>query len=521
MAEGTPQFHEMMDQADHSKALRAEILEKDANGQLRLLPNKIADLTLRGGSIGESALEVKTFRDNGQIVTYDKIANLGYWNPNGKVAINEFAHRITKEAGPDAVKLMSRHASEEILYHIRCQTGTERKDFKEVEGKICFENGVLNLEAGRLEPHSAENRFLWRVPIRYDPAATISPDIDKFLNDVLGDQALLGYEIAGYILCDSQNRMQRAFMALGPGDNGKSTFLLLLSRLIGSENISHVELQDLVESRFAKAQLHGKLANFAADISDRALVRTAIFKSLTGGDEIDAEYKFCTPFTFRPRAKLVYSCNSLAESYDDSDAFFKRWIILRFERTFIGEQRDPDILGKITTAEALSTFANKAIEAYARVRASGQFTGELDTQGKRDLYTKLSDPVQFFIDDRCLFEPDGEVRKQELYSEFQAFCLKRGYGKHFTQKRFFRKFREKAGDQIRDTWIKDEDGHGHRAFRGISLDLPTIEPESMSPLSPLSGFSHIPSTRAPHVGGIVGNPDNPDNPDITKETPNT
>jgi len=470
----------MMDQADHSKALRAEILEKDANGRLRLLPNKIADLILRGGSIGESALEIKTFRDNDQIITYDKVQNPGYWNPNGKITIREFAHKIVEAAGLDAVKFLGRNVQEEIVFHIKCQTGIDRRDFKEAEGKICFMNGSLNLKIMELEPHSAENRFLWRLPVRYDPAAASCPKIDKFLNDVLGEQAVLGYEIAGYILCDSRNKMQRAFMALGSGDNGKSTYLQLLTALIGADNISHVELQDLQENRFAKAQLHGRLANFAADISDRALYRTAIFKSLTGGDEIDAEHKFCNPFTLRPRAKLVYSCNSLAETYDDSDAFFKRWIIALFERIFTGEQQDRDILAKLTTPEELSVFANKAIEAYARVEASGRFSGELDTQGKRDVYTKLSDPVLIFIDERCLFNPDGEVKKQLLYSAFQVFTQKRGYGKHFTQKRFFQKFREKAGDQIHETWTHDSDGVKHRTFRGIQLDIETLDLDTLT-----------------------------------------
>ncbi len=476
----SPQFQQMMTEADRSKAVRAEILEKDANGRLRLLPNKIANLILRGGSIGESALEVKTFRDNDQIVTYDKVQNPGYWNPNGKITIREFAHKIVQAAGPDAVKLLGRNVQEEIVFHIKCQTGIDRGDFKEAEGKICFMNGTLNLEEMKLEPHSVENQFLWRLPVPYDAVATSCPKTDKFLNDVLGEQASLGYEIPGYILCDNRNRMQRAFMALGSGDNGKSTYLQLLTALIGADNISHVELQELQEHRFAKARLHGKLANFAADISDRALYKTSMFKSITGGDEIDGEHKFCAAFTFRPRAKLVYSCNSLAESYDDSDAFFKRWIIVLFGRTFTGDEQDRDILAKLTTPEELSAFANKSIEAYIRVRDSGRFTGELDTQAKREVYTKLSDPILIFIDERCLFNPDGEVKKQLLYSTFQAFMQKRGYGKHFSQKRFFGKFREKAGDQIHEAWTHDSDGAKHRTFRGIQLDLETLDLDALT-----------------------------------------
>ena len=480
LEEASPEFQQMIDQADHSRALRAEILEKGANGRLRLLPSRIAELILRGGTIGESALEVKTFRDNDQIITYDKLQNPGYWNPNGKITIREFAHKIVEAAGLDAVKLLGRNVQEEIIFHIKCQTGIDRGDFEEAEGKICFENGTLNLETGQLEPHSAENRFLWRLPVRYDPAATSCPKIDKFLNDVLGDRAALAYEILSYILCDSENRMQRAFMFLGAGDNGKSTFLQLLTAVVGAENIAHIELQSLSENRFAAAQLQGKLANFAADISDRALYKTSMFKSITGGDDIGAEHKFCNPFTFHPRAKLVYSCNSLAESYDDSNAFHKRWIIALFEQTFSGDKCDRNILSKLVTPEELSGFANRAIAAYDQVMQTGRFTGEGDTASKREYYTKLSDPVQCFIDERLLFEPDGQVKKQLLHSEFQAFCQKHGYGKHYSMKRFFQKFREKAGDQIHDTWTHDSDGVKHRTFRGIQLDLETLNLDTLT-----------------------------------------
>jgi hypothetical protein len=56
-----------------------------------------------------------------------------------------------------------------------------------------------------------------------------------------------------------------------------------------------------------------------------------------------------------------------------------------------------------------------------------------------------------------------------LFEQFRSFCQKRGYGKTFTQKRFFKKFREKAGDQIRESWIKGEDSM-HRVFKGIDLE---------------------------------------------------
>jgi putative DNA primase/helicase len=463
----TPQLQEAAEEANRTYAIRREISENQ-NGRLVLVPYLIARLVLR------STLEIKTFLDNDQIVTYDRVESPGCWEQNGKRAVRQLAHKLVEQAGLDSTKLLTEHVFNEIIFHIRSMTGMNREDFKEPELRICFENGVLDLSTMRVLPHAPENNFLWRLPIRYDPSATC-PMIDRFIRDVMPEEPSLLYEIPGYILCDSRNRMQRAFMTLGAGENGKSTYNRLLVALVGAKNCSQVELQDLGENRFAKAQLHGRLMNLASDINDRALYRTAAFKAITGGDLVGAERKFCEPFTFIPRAKLVYSCNSLPESYDDSDAFHRRWVLALFEQTFTGDRRDPEILQKIATPGELSGFANLAIEAYRGVVARGTFTGEGTTDEKRDLYVKLSDPVQCFIDERILFNPDGLVKKALLYSTFQAYCHAKGYGKHFSQKRFFRRFREKAGEQIGETWIHDSDEAKHRAYRGVQLDLETLD----------------------------------------------
>jgi phage/plasmid-associated DNA primase len=95
---------------------------------------------------------------------------------------------------------------------------------------------------------------------------------------------------------------------------------------------------------------------------------------------------------------------------------------------------------------------------------------------KRDYYTKLADPVQCFMDDCILFngEPDSTVNKQHLYAEFRIYAQKRGYGKTFTQKRFFKKFRDKTGEQLYETYVKDSDGHPRRTYKGLKLEaLPT------------------------------------------------
>lgn len=362
----------------------------------------------------------------------------------------------------------------EVLAQVQWKTYVDRETFKSPPGKIPILNGVYDFASGKLESHSQENHFFHRSPIKYDPTAEC-PEIDKFLGEVLGDKKQLAYEMAGYAIVESTpNKWQRAFMLIGPGDNGKSTFLNLITLFLGKDNISQQTLQALVDNRFAAAALDHKLANIVADIGDRSLYKTEMFKALTGGDRIAAENKFKDFYGFVSRAILMFSCNVLPESYDDSDAYHKRWVIAQFERTFTGKDKKPELLNTLTTPGELSGFFNQAVKAYREMQVRGTFTGEgSSTADKRESYNKLADPLQYFLDEQILFDPEGLVNKQVLFEQFTAFCQQHRYGRTWTQKRFFRKFRDKAGDQIYETKVKDTDGL-HRFFKGLQLRVETL-----------------------------------------------
>ena len=71
--------------------------------------------------------------------------------------------------------------------------------------------------------------------------------------------------------------------------------------------MSHVALQDLEENRFQVAELYGKLANIFADLPNKRLQSSSMFKTLVSGDRITAERKHENPFVFRNHAKLIFS----------------------------------------------------------------------------------------------------------------------------------------------------------------------------------------------------------------------
>ena len=130
---------------------------------------------------------------------------------------------------------------------------------------INLKNGVLfRKEDGYiLLPHSPAFVFSYRLPVKYNPEAKC-PKIEKFISEVVDKENIpILYEIPALCLMQDE-KIPYAYMLVGSGANGKSTYLNLLQEFLGKENVSNVSLQELCEDRFKVAQLVGKLANIYA-----------------------------------------------------------------------------------------------------------------------------------------------------------------------------------------------------------------------------------------------------------------
>jgi len=212
-------------------------------------------------------------------------------------------------------------------------------------------------------------------------------------------------------------------MLVGGGANGKTTFLGLLEAFLGNENVSNVSLQDLDANRFAAASLHGKLANIYDDLTYNDLVETSKFKMLTGESPIMADIKYRSPFTFINHAKLIFSTNKIPKvKYDDSDAFFRRWLIIVFPNTFVGNNADPGLLDKLTHKDQLSGLLNFALNGLTRLLTQGMFSKSVSTEETREQYIRMSDSVGAFCMDKIAADSDNYIEKKVLFSTYCEYC---------------------------------------------------------------------------------------------------
>ncbi len=280
-------------------------------------------------------------------------------------------------------------------------------------------NGLIRLSDMQFEDHRPELRTIMQLPVEYVPGAEC-PRLLEFLNTVTYSECIpIIQEMFGYCLMNTM-QYEKSFLLYGEGQNGKGTLISVMQRFFGEQNTSNVGLQSLAENRFAAASLFGKMVNLHADIPNRLIEDTSLFKELTSGDRIQAEEKHKAAFSFNNRAKLVFSANELPSSKDNSDGFHRRWVIVPFPNKF----NDRELRSQLFSDLEMSGILNWAIEGAKRLVKQRGFSESKIVRDKVQDYREKSDNVYHFLRERCdIGGQNDSVKKQDLYNAYRKACV--------------------------------------------------------------------------------------------------
>jgi putative DNA primase/helicase len=218
---------------------------------------------------------------------------------------------------------------------------------------------------------------------------------------------------------------QKSFMLFGrSSSNGKGVLLSIIEALIGKSNCSHRSLQDIDTNRFALADLYGKYANIFGDLKSTKLSETGNFKVMSAGDAVSAEHKFAQPLTFRNYVKMIFSANLIPESEDKTDAFYRRWVIIHFDKRFADGNEDAELTQKLTTPEELSGLLNLALTGLHDLIANGGFHNKTIDQTRQEYEENTSDVSAFLIQE-CIADtqnPEYRTLTTDLHTAYVNFC---------------------------------------------------------------------------------------------------
>lgn len=378
----------------------------------------------------ESKNSIYTTRDDlkAEVWRYEE----GIYLPNGESYIKEVVRRILKKA-------YTSQLANKVISKIQADTQIDIDKFFGVNylDEICVRNGILNLKTRELQDFTPEKIFFNKIPVEYNPEAKCE-NINRFFEEVLAseDDKCVLYELIGFCL-HKDYFIEKAFMFLGSGRNGKGKTLALIKTFLGVENTCSVRLLQMESNSTALCELHNRLVNLAGDLSNTSLKDTGLFKELTGRDSVQVKRKYLRDLIFVNYAKMVFACNELPRVYDLSEGFWSRWVLLEFPYQFLPlseiesrtekekafcKVQNPQILDNLTTSQELSGLLNQALDGLDRLKQNKNFSYSRGTANIKDFWIRKSDTFMAFCLDNLEIDSESLITKKELRNRFVKYC---------------------------------------------------------------------------------------------------
>lgn len=319
---------------------------------------------------------------------------------------------------------LKRMQRQETLHYLQLKAADKRFSSTKY---VPVKNGVFNLDTWDLQDFSPDIITTNKIPVAYVPDSyyeTTDKTLDKIAVQDTKVRKILE-EILGYILF-RRNEFAAMFVLTGDGSNGKSSFLKIIRRLVGTDNTASLDLKEL-DQRFKTAELFGKLVNIGDDIDKAYIKSTSVLKKLSTGEALNVERKGKDPFDFSNYAKLIFSANEMPRINDNSDGLGRRLQIVPFKAKFSpdDEDYDPFITDKLLSDESMYYILNLALAALKRLLKNKQFTRSKAIENEMEKYQEENNPIISFVNNEEI-DLERKVVK-DIYDMYRLYCSDNGF----------------------------------------------------------------------------------------------
>ncbi len=329
-----------------------------------------------------------------------------------------------------AKKSQSKVAIDAMIALTRSEPGihTRLTEFDADPWLLNVANGTLDLQVGKLRPHSREDLITRVVEVAFDPEADCER-WDGFLSRVTGqDEDLYAYlrRLTGYLLTGLVTEQVLHFL-WGLGANGKSVFCEVIESLLG-DYAATLSPDMLMMKRHGGipndiARLRGVRLALMNETSQGARFNEAKLKDLTGGDTLTGRFLHEEFFDFRPTHKLLIRGNHKPAISGTDEGIWRRLRLVPFTVAIPPEEQDPGLLEKLRAE--LPGILRWAVQGCTEWRESGLRPPTVITDAVRE-YRDESDTLGRFIADHCESRTLAEVKSSTFFSRYTAFCEQAG-----------------------------------------------------------------------------------------------
>lgn len=291
------------------------------------------------------------------------------------------------------------------------------------------------------EPLQLADRQTFRLPHAPDYQAECE-HLDRVLshafeNDDEQVQTAAFWEAVGATLFGLMPRLQVAVLMLGRERSGKSLLQRVLEHVFPPEAVCALSPASW-GSDYHLAALAGKRINLVGELHDESPIPGAPFKNVTGGSLLTGRHPTHRPFTFRALAAHWFASNVLPATTDRGEAFYRRWLVLRFKNTVPPERVDPDLISKIVGGELPAMLAQAFLGAE-RVSRTGRVTQSQAHAHVLQRWRLAANPLEQFLADEDWIELDPEAREHgtpEVYAAYRRWSGACGFRNPFGRNHF-------------------------------------------------------------------------------------
>lgn len=328
-----------------------------------------------------------------------------------------------------------RHVRETILKDAASVYPVSLSEFDKDPWALNCQNGTLNLRTGAFHQHCASDMLTELAGVAYDPAARCDR-WESFMDEVMcGDaekviflQKAFGYSLTG------DTSEECFFIPFGATTrNGKSTALEAIMRLMGSYARS-AKPDTIAQKNQARggapsedvARLAGARLVNIAEPEKNLVLSSALVKTLTGNDTINARFLNENSFEFKPCFKLFVNTNHLPQVTDTTLFSSGRVKVIPFERHFAAAEQDKQLKQKLTKPDSLSGILNWCLVGLRLWQETGMEPPQAILDAT-EAYRLDSDKTARFISEELEPGPGYEVKTADAYLRYQAWCVKYGF----------------------------------------------------------------------------------------------
>jgi len=357
--------------------------------------------------------------------------NGAYWNVFDNAELEKFLGEAAEKMGIDKFDARLYSFQDQLYKQFIAVANLPKPEQSADTVFINLKNGTFQISSDKqvLRPPQRRDFLTYQLPFEYNVQAT-SPLFQAYLDRVQPDvdrQKILAEYISYLFIKPCTLKLEKTLLLYGTGANGKSVFFDIVNALLGGDgNVSSYSLQNLTnENGYFRAMLANKLVNYASEINGR--LEAAIFKQLVSGEPVDARLPYGEPFIMSNYAKLIFNCNELPKDTEQTNAFFRRFLIVPFDVTLPESEWDTQLAQKIIKSELSGVF-NWVLEGLQRLLAQKNFTHSDAVTMQLESYKQQSDSVRMFLADEDYEKSTGEHYEfKSFFSFYRNYCVESGY----------------------------------------------------------------------------------------------